>query len=146
MIPNVDGALMAVPGLLNWGWLNALNASARNSRLASSWIPPTRVCLVIDKSQLFCPGPLRIARPVLPNIVAFGSPTLFGASGNGHAAFVEVAADALANALELKKPLRRDSTLPLVKMLLYVIPGQSWARDVVMPNAPAPLASVNVIY
>ena len=77
-----------------------------------------RVCFITDRSQLFCPGPVKIARPVLPNMVALVSPALLGAKGYGQAGFVKVEAEALANAPELKKPFKRDSVLPLVNMLL----------------------------
>ena len=39
-------------GLANWGWLNVLKNSARNSNVAPSLIPPTVVVLANDMSQL----------------------------------------------------------------------------------------------
>src|SRR5579864_6115657 len=110
-------ALTDVPGLVNCAVLSALKNSVRNSSVASSRKPPTRVFLSIEISQLNWAGPSRNARLVLPKPdapaeagfvpLAANAPS----TGKGHAAEPFVTAVS-ATADRLKKLLNLDSTLP----------------------------------
>ena len=45
------------------GWLGRLNASKRNSSVRRS---ANLIALIVEKSQLITPGPIRVLRPALP--------------------------------------------------------------------------------
>src|SRR5215470_11307139 len=54
--PNAAAFTAALAGLLNCGWLNALNISARNCKPADSTGKAIRIFLINARSQLNWPG------------------------------------------------------------------------------------------
>ena len=96
--------------------------------VASSRIPPTRVLLETDKSQLFWPGPRIIPRPELPYAFPVHAAETVGTVQPG---MVVAAALAEANtvAAGAKYPLSRCSTVPADGTFAFPIPGRNWALE-----------------
>src|SRR5258707_7230106 len=85
--PNVD-ELRSTSGSQNCGWLKALKNSERNSRDEFSRGQRNGNLLVTDRSKLFCPGPLKIPTPELPNPKPTGSSALKRAGSAKHLALI----------------------------------------------------------
>src|SRR3954451_8641745 len=70
ILPKVESGTL-VSGLFNCVWLNALKNSPRSCNLTFSRRVNT---LCAPKSTFTVPGPIRVFRPTLPNVLSAGMP------------------------------------------------------------------------